>query len=328
MNLDFLGILLIGLVVILILAAIGIFVSSSSERNLMEERLGKYLEQDTEAKRQVQKETSTAFGEWVNKRVEKSSFGETIAKQLARADMKFRPGEFVAFLFILAIALAGMAYFLGGTNATTRSISALIGGLGGLVLPLIYLRSQQGVRLSKFNQQLPDMLNLMVNGLRAGYSTMQAMEAISKELPAPLSEEFRRVVQEMQLGVSMDKALENLLRRIPSEDLDFVVTAMNVQREVGGPLAEILDTISYTIRERIRIKGEIRVMTSQVVMSGRILSLVPFGVFILLWFINQSYMGEFFTSENLVCGLSAIGTGVVMIGIGYAIMMKIADIEV
>lgn len=324
----FLGVLLIGLVVILILAAIGIFVSSSSERNLMEERLGKYLEQDAEAKRQVQKETSTAFGEWVNKRVEKSSFGETIAKQLARADMKFRPGEFVAFLFILAIALAGMAYFLGGTNATTRSISALIGGLGGLVLPLIYLRSQQGVRLSKFNQQLPDMLNLMVNGLRAGYSTMQAMEAISKELPAPLSEEFRRVVQEMQLGVSMDKALENLLRRIPSEDLDFVVTAMNVQREVGGPLAEILDTISYTIRERIRIKGEIRVMTSQVVMSGRILSLVPFGVFILLWFINQSYMGEFFTSENLVCGLSAIGTGVVMIGIGYAIMMKIADIEV
>lgn len=325
---NFLGILLIGLVIILILVVVGIFISSSSERGMMEERLGKYLEQDGDAKLQMQKETSTAFGEWVNKRVEKSSFGETIAKQLARADMKFRPGEFVAFLLILAVALAGMAYFLGGTNTTTRSISALIGGIGGFVVPLIYLRSQQGVRLTKFNQQLPDMLNLMVNGLRAGYSTMQAMEAISKELPPPISEEFRRVVQEMQLGVSMDKALDNLLRRIPSEDLDFVVTAMNVQREVGGPLAEILDTISYTIRERIRIKGEIRVMTSQVVMSGRILSLVPFGVFILLWFINQSYMGEFFTPDNLVCGLSAIGTGVVMIGIGYAIMMKIADIEV
>jgi tight adherence protein B len=88
------------------------------------------------------------------------------------------------------------------------------------------------------------MLNLMVNGLRAGYSTMQAMEAISKELPAPISDEFRRVVQEMQLGVPMETALDNLLRRIPSDDLDFVITAINVQREVGGNLSEILDSIS------------------------------------------------------------------------------------
>lgn len=324
----FWSILLIGLIILLVLVAIGVYVSSSSERNLMEERLGKYLEQEGSSKKQEQREQSTAFSEWVNKRVERSSFGEQISRNLARADLKFRPGEFVAFMVIVAVTLAGLAWFLGGSDTGTRSISALIGGVLGLILPIIYLRTQQGTRLKKFNQQLPDMLNLMVNGLRAGYSTMQAMEAISRELPAPLSEEFRRVVQEMQLGVSMEKALDNLLRRIPSEDLDFVVTAMNVQREVGGPLAEILDTISYTIRERIRIKGEIRVMTSQVVMSGRILSLVPFGVFILLWFINQSYMREFFNPDNLVCGISAIGTGVVMIGIGYAIMMKIADIEV
>jgi tight adherence protein B len=202
-------------------------------------------------------------------------------------------------------------------------------GIGfGVAVPIIYLRSQQGKRLTRFSGQLPDMLNLMVNGLRAGYSTMQAMEAVSKELPAPISEEFRRVVQEMQLGIPMDKALDNLIRRIPSEDLDFVITAINVQREVGGPLAEILDTISFTIRERIRIKGEIRVMVSQVVMSGRILSGVPFAVFILLWFINQEYMGEFFTKENLTCGSISLGVGVFMIAIGYFVMMKIADIEV
>ncbi len=322
------SILLIGLIILLVLITIGIYVSSSSERNLMEERLGKYLEQEGAAKKQEQREQSTAFSEWVNKRVESSSFGDQISKNLARANLKFRPGEFVAFMVIAAITLAGLGALGGGSDLTTRGISALIGGVIGLILPIIYLRSQQGARLTKFSQQLPDMLNLMVNGLRAGYSTMQAMEAISRELPAPINEEFRRVVQEMQLGVSMDKALDNLLRRIPSEDLDFVVTAMNVQREVGGPLAEILDTISYTIRERIRIKGEIRVMTAQVVMSGRILSMVPFGVFILLWFINQDYMREFFNPENMICGLSAIGTGVVMIGIGYAIMMKIADIEV
>jgi tight adherence protein B len=124
----------------------------------------------------------------------------------------------------------------------------------------------------------------------------------------------------------MDKALDNLIRRIPSDDLDFVITAINVQREVGGPLAEILDTIAFTIRERIRIKGEIRVMTSQVVMSGRILSGVPFFVFVLLWFINQDYMGEFF--KNIVCGGSALAVGLIMIAVGYFIMMKIADIEV
>ena len=111
--------------------------------------------------------------------------------------------------------------------------------------------------------------------IRAGYSNLQAMEAISRELPAPISDEFHRVVQEIQLGVQTEKALDNLCRRIPSEDLDLVVTAMNVQREVGGNLAEILDTISHTIRERVRIKGEIRVLTSQVMYSGKFLSLMP-----------------------------------------------------
>ena len=156
---------------------------------------------------------------------------------------------------------------------------------------------------------------------------MQALEAVSKEMPSPISDEFRRVVQEMQLGIPMDRALDNLLRRIPSEDLDFVITAINVQREVGGPLAEILDTISFTIRERIRIKGEIKVLTSQVVMSGNLISAVPFFVFVILWFINPKYMGEFF-SPPIYCGVGALVTGVVMIIIGYFVMMKIADIEV
>lgn len=319
-----LGIILVGLIIILVLVGIGVYVSSSSERNIMEERLGKYLDQ--EELKNDKREQSTLLTDWVNRRVEKSSWGDKLSRNLARADLKFKPGEFIAFIVIVSLTLAGFAWFVSGDTATAKTVSASIGFLAGVVLPIVYLRSQQGRRLNKFNAQLGDMLNLMVNGLRAGYSTMQAMEAISKELPAPINEEFRRVVQEMQLGIPMDKALDNLLRRIPSEDLDFVVTAINVQREVGGPLAEILDTISYTIRERVRIKGEIKVMTAQVVMSGRILSGVPFGVFILLWFINQEYMMEFFNDP--ICGLSAIGVGVVMIAIGYFIMMKIADIEV
>ncbi|HET9914768.1 MAG TPA: type II secretion system F family protein, partial [Anaerolineales bacterium] len=194
-------------------------------------------------------------------------------------------------------------------------------------LPRLYVKRQQTVRLNKFNDQLGDMLNLMVNGLRAGYSTMQAMEAVSRELPSPISDEFRRVVQEMQIGIPMERALDNLLRRIPSEDLDFVVTAINVQREVGGNLSEILDTISFTIRERVRIKGEIRVMTAQVRTSATVLSMIPVFLSIALWFISPEYLGYFF-SRGPFCGWLAVGTMVGMIVSGYLVMMKIADIEV
>jgi len=316
-------ILLIGLGVIGILLVVGIFVTSSSESRMVEERLGRFLNEDQVQKKETTRDSSSSLiSEWVNKKVEKSSWGDKLSRNLARADMKLKPGEFVAFVTIVTISLGGLLWFIGGQNI----ISLLIGAGIGIVLPNIYLNSQKSKRLIKFDEQLPDMINLMVNGLRAGYSTMQAMEAISKELPPPICDEFRRVVQEMQIGVTMERALDNLVRRIPSADLDFVITAINVQREVGGNLAEILDIISHTIRERIRIKGEIRVMTAQVIYSGRILALVPFFIVVILWFINQEYMMEFV--NNPTCGGMAAGVGITMIGIGYFIMTRIADIEV
>jgi tight adherence protein B len=315
--------LLIGLGVIAILLVVGIFVTSSSESKMVEERLGRFLNEDQVKKKETTRDPSTSLiSEWVNKKVEKSSWGDKLSRDLARADMKLKPGEFVAFVTIVTISLGGLLWFIGGKNI----ISFLIGAGIGIVIPNIYLNSQKSKRLIKFDEQLPDMINLMVNGLRAGYSTMQAMEAISKELPAPICDEFRRVVQEMQIGVTMERSLDNLVRRIPSADLDFVITAINVQREVGGNLAEILDIISHTIRERIRIKGEIRVMTAQVIYSGRILALVPFFIVVILWFINQEYMMEFV--NNPTCGAMAAGVGITMIGIGYFIMTRIADIEV
>ena len=193
--------------------------------------------------------------------------------------------------------------------------------------PRFYVRRQQTQRLNKFNDQLSDMLNLMVNGLRAGYSTLQAMEAVSKELPSPISDEFRRVVQEIQIGISMEASLDNLLRRIPSVDLDFVITAINVQREVGGNLSEILDTISFTIRERVRIKGEVRVLTAQVRTSGTVLAMIPLLLTAVLWFMNPEYLMSF-SLAGPVCTPIIIAVVVLLIGSGYFIMMKIADIEV
>lgn len=195
----------------------------------------------------------------------------------------------------------------------------------------MYVKNQQTRRLIKFNDQLADMLSLMVNGLRAGYSTMQAMEAVSKELSPPICDEFRRVVQEIQLGVTTEKALDNLLRRIPSEDLDLVITAMNVQREVGGNLSEILETISHTIRDRVKLKGEIRVLTSQMMYSGKFLSILPIVLTLFLYVINKSYIMTLVSPESnksLPCGYMALGGAAILIVTGYLVMQKMAKIEV
>ncbi len=314
-------IILIGAAVfVVLLVIVGVIIAISSERSLVEERLGRFLEDE---KRAPEDEAGgTALTEWLNRRVAKSSWGDRVARELARADLKFKVAEYYALVFMSTVVVGFVAWLL-----QPNPISAGIGAVVGFFLPRFYVKRQQTVRLNKFNDQLGDMLNLMVNGLRAGYSTMQAMEAISKELPSPICDEFRRVVQEMQIGIPMEKSLENLLRRIPSEDLDFVVTAINVQREVGGNLSEILDTISFTIRERVRIKGEIRSMTAQVRTSGIVLSMIPLFLTIALWFISPDYIGSFFDRGPL-CGWLAVGTVVIMIASGYFVMMKIADIEV
>jgi len=313
-------ILLGGGVLVLLLLIVGVIVSISSERSLVEERLGRFLEDE---KREPESDPGgSIITEWLNRRVARSSAGDRVARELARADLKFKVAEYYALIFMSTVVLAFIGWLL-----QPNIVSAIIGGVIGFFIPRFYVKRQQTVRLNKFNDQLGDMLNLMVNGLRAGYSTMQAMEAVSRELPVPICDEFHRVVQEMQIGIPMEKALDNLLRRIPSDDLDFVVTAINVQREVGGNLSEILDTISFTIRERVRIKGEIRVMTAQVRTSGIVLSLIPVFLSIALWYISPEYIGSFF-DRGPVCGWLAVGTIVIMIISGYFVMMKIADIEV
>jgi tight adherence protein B len=313
-------VLMVGGGLAIVLLIVGIVISASGERTLVDDRINKYLEEDQ--KKEIDKDSKGALTDWVNKRVEKSTLGERIARDLARADLKFKPGEYMALYVIAIIGGAMIAYLVGGRLV----LSALIGAVVGAFLPGLYVNSQKGKRLVRFNDQLPDMLNLVVNGLRAGYSTMQAMESVSKELPTPICDEFKRVVQEMQLGIPMEKALDNLLRRIPSEDLDFVVTAINVQREVGGNLAEIMDVISYTIRERIRIKGEIRALTAQAIYSGRALALMPVGLLCILYFLNRTYVMEFV--KNGFCGYIPLVIAGFLIIIGYFVMTRIANVEV
>jgi tight adherence protein B len=315
-------ILIFGGLISIVLLVVGVVVTSRSEKSLVDERLSQYTDDEYLEGVKPDHDAPSPLTDWVNVRVEKSKWGSGISTTLAQADLKLKPAEYVALMVIAGIGVGAVAWFFGGKEI----VSGIIGIIVGLFLPRFYVGRQKSRRLIKFNEQLQDMLNLVVNGLRAGFSTVQALEAVSKELPTPISTEFKRVVQEMQLGINMEGALDNLLRRIPSADLDFIIVAMNVQREVGGNLAEILDTISYTIRERVRIVGEIRVLTSQVIYSGRFIAILPIILTVILWFINQSYMMRFF--ENIYCGIAALSCASMLIGGGYLIMTRIANIEV
>ncbi len=297
-------ILILGGGAVVVLLVVGIVVTARSERSLVEERLGRYLEEEQVKEKKAEK--ASPVGDWLNSRLERSTWGGGIARELARADLKLKPGEYVIVMFLSGIGTAVVFWYLMGRGtAFPIPIFPILGFIVGLFLPRVYVRRQQSQRLVRFGDQLADMLNLMVNGLRAGYSTMQAMEAVSREMPSPISDEFRRVVG----------------------DLDLVITAMNVQREVGGNLAEILDTISYTIRERVRIKGEIRVLTSQVLYSGRFLAMMPLMIAGVLWVVNRPYMMQFFTEPKIV-GYISLTIAAILVLSGYFVMTRIANIDV
>jgi tight adherence protein B len=286
-------------------------------QELVEERLG-----DTE-KKPKQKEKKgkreSAVGAAVDRAVAGRGFAQNLSTQLARANLKWTVGEFIV-MTILISAVAGLIFF-----ALNRIVLVPVGIIVGFFLPRVYLSMRKNKRLKAFNDQLGDALNLMVNSLRAGYSTMQAMEVISNEMPAPISEEFGRVVLELQLGVPFDTAMANLMRRMPSADMDLVITAMSVQREVGGNLAEVLDAISFTIRERVRIKGEIQAMTAQGRITGYVITGLPFVLAGLIYLITPDFMGLLFTEP---CGWVMIGVSTVMIVMGYFFINKIVSIEV
>ncbi len=309
----------------MILLVIGIVITIREEQSVLDDRFSHYVEEEFEdAVSLAEEQKTSAFSEWLDNRLEGSKFGDKIATNLAQADLKLRPAEYVAAMVIASFLLAFFAWAVGGQNIISAMIGAVLGGM----MPRIYMKRQQNKRMVTFGNQLPDMLNLVVNGLKAGYSTMQALESVSKELPPPLSDEFSRVVKEMQLGIAMDDALNNMHRRIPSDDLDLIITAINVQREVGGNLAIILETISYTIRERIKIAGEIRVLVSQVIYSGRFLAMLPLILMGLLWFANREYLLTFFAPGNLLCGGTMLGIAGTMVGAGYLAMNKLSDIEI
>jgi tight adherence protein B len=295
----------------------GVLASRLSEKSLVERRLG--LDQDQKGEKHPS-ERKAPVTDALNAALARRGVATDLATQLARADIKITVGEFLASTVIFIILGGGLAYFISQDVVITAGACLL-----GFFMPRIYVTRQRNRRLRAFSNQLGDTINLMVNSLRAGYSILQAMEAVSDEMDAPVSTEFGRVVQEQQLGVTLENTLANMLRRVPSDDLDMMITAINVQREVGGNLAEVLDSISYTIRERVRIKGEIRALTAQSRWSGYLVSLVPVVLSVIIYLLNPDFMSLLFTHR---CGWIMLGLAVTGIVAGYFVIDKVVSIEV
>jgi len=315
----------IGAVIVVVIAGLNL---RNRRSGVIEERLGRYSDLGNFSNivaedAQKKEEKSLTLAERFDEAIKDRKFAAEWKSQLARADLKLTVAEFFASHVISLILCALVAAFILFPG---NIIMTMVSGAIGVFLPRFYVSYKQGKRLKDFENQLADILGLWVNALRSGYSVMQALEAISRESPDPGAAEIKRVVQEVQLGITMEDSLGHLLARMPSDDLDLVVTAVNIQREVGGNLAEILEVISHTIRERIKLKGDISVLTAQGRITGYLISGLPILLAIFLAVINPSYVGYLFSDK--LCGWPMLAIGLGMIGLGTAVIQRIVDIEI
>jgi tight adherence protein B len=269
----------------------------------------------------------------LNRVVERRDFGANLAREIARADLKIKVSEYLAIWAGSIIGLPVLfVVFSLGLPALRNPIALLVAALIGFMLPRLWLGRRKSGRLNAFNKNLPDTITLLANALRAGSSFLQAIELVVRESRPPISTEFGRVIREVNLGLPFEQALENMVRRVRSDDLELMATAISIQHTVGGNLAEILDSIAYTIRERVRIKGEIKTLTAQQRLSGYVVGFLPIGLAGFLFVAAPNFMEPMFANPPAVLGLPA-GVVILIFGgfmmfMGFMFIRKIVDIEV
>jgi tight adherence protein B len=269
----------------------------------------------------------------LNRVVEQRDFGANLARDIARADLRLKPSEFLAIWAASILGLPVIFIVLSlGMPALRSPIALLVAAFVGFMLPRFWLGRRKSGRLNAFNKQLPDTITLLANGLRAGSSFLQAVELVVRESRPPVSTEFSRVIREVNLGLPFEQAMENMVRRVRSDDLELMATAINIQHTVGGNLAEILDSIAFTIRERVRIKGEIRTLTAQQRLSGYVVGFLPIGLAGFLFVAAPQFMEPMFRKPpeafGLPLGVVILFFGGFMMFIGFMFIRKIVDIEV
>lgn len=239
---------------------------------------------------------------------------------LKQAGIPLFGAEFTVIAMVCAVLGMGAVYLI-----TLNITIAPLAGFAVLIGFVLWVRILVNRRRKAFTEQLGDCLTTVANALRAGYSFQQAMDVVAREMEPPISSEFERVSTDIAMGVTLEEAMEQMNQRVGSSDFDLVVTAVLIQREIGGNLAQILDTISYTINERIRMKREINSLTAQGRFSAWVLIILPFIVAAFCWIFNHDQMLIFVNEES---GRIALAVIIIMQIIGFIIIQKIVDIEI
>lgn len=239
---------------------------------------------------------------------------------LQQADVKITVYRFIIFSLIGGFIAGLIAFFFSRSLVAMFILTFVV-----MIAPLMWVSAKRRRRFNTFLEQLPDALELMVRSLQAGHSFSSALQMVATEMPDPIAREFGKTYEEQNLGLNIKSALENMVERVPILDLKLCVTAVLIQREIGGNLSEVLRNISHTIRERFRIQGEIRTKSAQARLSGYIVSALPFFLFFWINLVNPGYMKTLYDHPN---GVYILGTGIAMQVVGWLIIRKIVDIKV
>ena len=260
------------------------------------------------------------FAEKINAVIKRQSFAERIEQDLAQANLLLTVPEYLLIRLAVPLVLSIIALLIW------RSILLVPFAMGlGYMLPILWLRQRRSRRNRDFNDQLGETLSLTAASMRGGFSLVQSLANVSKDSQEPTKSELRRVGQEIQLGLSLTQSLDHLVLRMESEDLDLVATAIKIHSRVGGNLTTILDNISTTVRERAKLRREVRVITSMQRISSYIIGFLPVGLALIIFTINPKYIMKLFEPGWTLC----IPIGAVFFWIvGFIIIQKIVDIKV
>jgi tight adherence protein B len=253
-----------------------------------------------------------------------SSWAQGMQGEIEQAGLRLRVGEYLIVRVVLAaLAFVVIAVLTGG--ASIGLLIALVAGVAGWLLPRVLLRMMRRRRIEQISRQLPEATQMLASALRAGFAFQHGIDMVSRQTEPPLADEFTRVMVDLNIGMGVDEAMQNLLQRADSEDMNLVVTAVLVQRSSGGNLAEIMDIVSEAMRERERLTGEVRTMTSQQRFSGTVLTFWPLGLLAVFAVMNWDQTSLLFTT-TLGQVLLLVGGGMQLLG--YFTIRRILDIEI
>jgi tight adherence protein B len=311
-------------VLVLLLAAVGFFLLETGRpaKAEVKKRLSllELRNLKTEDLPEVLKSELLSDVPLLNHLLSRLNFAVQIDRRLRQADLKIRVGTFVLLsltLFSLGIAAGSILHW--------PAVLSIPVGLALFVIPHIYVNVKRRLRVKRFMNHFPDALEMFARSLRAGHSFTGAIQLVAQEMPDPVGPEFRKVFEEQNLGIPLRQALIGMTDRVDSLDVRFFATAILIQRDTGGNLAEIIDKISYVIRERFRIQGQLKIFTAQARMSGTILALLPIGVAVLIGILNPEYLKPLWMER---IGKILIAVAVILQVLGMLAIRKIIRIKI